>query len=758
MNHEPRKTERLGRYYLMDLLAYGGMAEIYRAKTFDNEGREYVVVIKRVLSNLATNEELINMLVHEARIATMIHHPCVVRVYEFCQVQDDYFIVMELVDGKDLKTILERTRQNETPIPISDAVYVAICTLAGLHTAHILKDSDGRALQLIHRDMSPSNILISYTGEVKICDFGIAKTNVSSIQTRIGVVRGKVKYMSPEQAMGWKLDLRTDIYSVGSVLYEMLTNSPPFVASNEVEMLKKIKEGRFVPLRQANPAAPPMLQSIVHKALSKDRMSRYQSAAEFSQALKQFLNNFAPTYTPAALAAWMEESFRSEHQDEQAAAGRYVFTPEAALEVSQDVGVNLLAEGEEDAIIPLYMMSQPVAQSSPDEVPAWLMRETTQVFEVPEGLLEGEPTEGPQRETDQFDTRDLLEGGQMTPTAVPMSSHTGETDEFSLGPTLHADSPAIPLIESSEPEIIEKSGEPTPDEDFILRLSDDDPLFDEANIVPLGQPLSPSPVPSAKPDAKVDGNVARTGETVGNPVGGASGEFEIAVTGNSESPTGETDLVAGKTESPTGETDLPAGKTDARSGEVELSSEDLSESTTPLPFDGTAEEPDMLSLDDLEEPEVAVTTGNPSNAFTQGEIVLGGDDDEPPLEDRPVTIDLDPFTSSPPRSEGSSATIDLDPFLPRSPGKPERDTSPGTNVNPAELAREPGPPRDPGPPREETGDFVIELTMTTDSASGSSYFGEISLPDDPSWGGSTNPSVKPGSIVAEDDPPEQAPR
>ncbi len=731
MNHEPRKTERLGRYYLMDLLAYGGMAEIYRAKTFDNEGREYVVVIKRVLSNLATNEELINMLVHEARIATMIHHPCVVRVYEFCQVQDDYFIVMELVDGKDLKTILERARQNERPIPIADAVYVAICTLAGLHTAHILKDGDGRALQLIHRDMSPSNILISYNGEVKICDFGIAKTNVSSIQTRIGVVRGKVKYMSPEQAMGWKLDLRTDIYSVGSVLYEMLTNSPPFVAPNEVEMLKKIKDGRFIPLRQANPSAPPMLQSIVHKALSKDRMSRYQSAAEFSQALKQFLNTFAPTYTPAALAAWMEESFRSEHQDEQAAAGRYVFTPEAARDASQDVGVNLLAEGEEDAIIPLYMMSQPVAQSNPEEVPAWLMRETTQVFEVPEGLLEGEPTEGPQRETDQFDTRDLLEGGQMTPTAVPLNSHTGETDEFSLGPTLHPDSPAIPLIESSEPEIVEKSGEPTPDEDFILRLSDDEPLFDEANFVPLGQPLSPSPVPSAE-------SGPRSVETEGNPVGGASGEFEVSVTGETGAVTGETGAVTGENEAP--------------HGEVELSAEDLSESTTPLPFDGTNEEPDMLSLDDLEEPEVAITTGNPSNAFTAGEIVLGGDDQEPPFEDRPVTIDLEPFTSAPPRSEGSSATIDLDPFMPRDTLKPERDTNPGTNVNPAELARE------PGPPREETGDFVIELTMTSDSATGSSYFGEISLPDDPSWGGSTNPSVKPGIIVAEDDPASPSPR
>jgi len=737
MNHEPRKTERLGRYYLMDLLAYGGMAEIYRAKTFDADGNEYVVVIKRVLSNLASNEELINMLVHEARIATMIHHPCVVRVYEFCQVQDDYFIVMELVDGKDLKTILERARQNEATIPIADAVYVAICTLAGLHTAHILKDGNGKPLQLIHRDMSPSNILIAYNGEVKICDFGIAKTNVSSIQTRIGVVRGKVKYMSPEQAMGWKLDLRTDIYSVGSVLYEMLTNTPPFVAPNEVEMLKKIKDGRFTPLRQANPSAPPMLQSIVHKALSKDRLSRYQSAAEFSQALKQFLNNFAPTYTPAALATWMEESFRSEHQNEQAAVGQFVFTPEAASVASQDVGVNLLADSEEDAIIPLYMLAQPTPQAGPDEAPAWLMRETTQVFEVPDGLLEGEP-ETPQRETDQFNTRDLFEAGQMTPTAVPMSSHTGETDEFSLGPTLHPDSPAIPLIESSEPEIVEKSAEPTPDEDFILSLSDDDPLFDEANIVPLGLPLSPSPSP------------VPTAATIGNPVGAVSGELELTGPAEPKEHAGEPAEIAGEPAEITGETGAVTGETGAVTGEIESpddapspNPEAISELDTPLPFEGGQdEEPDMLNLDDLEEPEL-ITSGNPANAFSQGEIVLGGGDDEPPLGDPPPASELESFRS-PPREEGSSATIDLDPFLPKAPPPlPGRDTNPGTSVSPADLA--------PPPPREETGDFLIELTITHDSSSGKSYVGEVSVPNDPSWGGATNPSVKPGSIIAEDE-------
>ena len=688
----------------MDLLAYGGMAEIYRAKTFDNQGNQYVVVIKRVLTNLASNEELINMLVHEARIATMIHHPCVVRVYEFCQLQGEYFIVMELVDGKDLKTILERARQNVAPIPIADAVYITICTLAGLHTAHILKDSDGKSLQLIHRDMSPSNILISYNGEVKICDFGIAKTNVSSIQTRIGVVRGKVKYMSPEQAMGWKLDLRTDIYSVGSVLYEMLTNQPPFLAGNEVDMLKKIKEGRFTPARQANSAVPPMLQSIVHKALSKDRLSRYQSAHEFSQALKQFLNSFAPTYTPAALASWMEESFRNEHQSEQAAAEQFVFTPESP----EDVGVNLLADSDEDAIIPLYM-AQPTGPANPSEVPNWLMRETTQVFELPDGLLEGEPAEG-HRETDQFNTRDLFDPAQLTPTAVPEGTPSVETDQFYIGPTLHgeasessdsSDSPSTPLIESSEPEIIEKSGGSS-EEDFILNLTDVDPEFDEMNIVALSSPLSPSPIPGAI--------------EAGNPVGSISGVLE------------------------------------STTGETELSSQELCEAETPLPYEGEGEDADMLNLDDLEESEAPILSGNPANVFLQGEIEVGGDDSGSG-DDRPVTVDLDPFTPGQ-RNEGSQATIDLDPFLPRKTvEKPERDTSPGTPVDPENL-RSPNDVPDgstPKPPREETGDFLIELSMSMDSSSGQSFVGEVSVPNDPSWGGTTNPSVRASVIIAPDE-------
>ncbi len=593
MTLDSRRPERLGRYFLMDLLAFGGMAEIYRAKTFDTQGNEYIVAIKRVLSNLATNEELIRMLIHEARIASMIHHPCVVRVYEFCQVQEEYFIVMELVDGKDLKTILDRVREIQGNIPISDAVYITICTLAGLHAAHILRDADGKPLQLIHRDMSPSNILVSYAGEVKICDFGIAKTNVSSIQTRTGIVRGKVKYMSPEQAMGWKLDLRTDIYSVGAVLYEMLTNTPPFMASNEVDQLKKIKEGKFTPVRQLNPNVPPMLQSIVHKALAKDRMTRYQSAHEFSQALKQFLTSYAPTYTPAALSMWMEDTFRTEHISEQQAAGQFTFTPETAV-IPQDVGVNLLASDGSDEIIPVFMM-QP--QAATPDVPNWLMRETTQVFEISEELLESDPSpEG--RQTDQFNTRELFDG---TP---PDAASTGQTDEFLLGPALKMDAAETqaPIVESAEPEIIEKSAEPQtalPEEDFIVKIKEDSGDFlSDGDIIPLGPPLSPML------------------ETPSEAAGLDAEDF------------GEAELIADDA--------LTAGTPPERDTDPRVK-------LPPLP--NTQGHVDELDIDELSEPETAPVTGNPADAFMHGEIEIRPESDEEPA---PVTIDLDPFLESRP--------------------------------------------------------------------------------------------------------------
>ncbi len=697
----------------MDLLAYGGMAEIYRAKTFDSLGNEYAVVLKRVLQNLASNEDLIRMLIDEARIASMLHHPCIVRTYEFCQVQDEYFMVMELVDGKDLKTVLEKSGEIQTLIPVADAVYITICALEGLHAAHVLKDHQGKPFQLIHRDMSPSNILISYAGDVKICDFGIAKTNRSTIQTQIGIVRGKVKYMSPEQAMGWKLDLRTDIYSLGSVLYEMLTGNPPFLAANEVDLLKKVKEGRYTPIRQTNPSVPAQLQAIVHKALSKDRMSRFQSASEFSHALKTFLNSHAPTYTPVNLSFWMENTFRNEHQNEQQMLDQFDF----AQENPADVGVNLLAESDDDSadqIIPVFM-AQPATTHRPDEVPRWLMRETTQVFEISvDGDESAEHEHG--RQTDQFDTRDLFEGA-MTPTAVPENSQGGDTGQFSIGPTLMEDHAENIIVESYEPEIVEKSAEPAPEEDFILQLTDKEEVVH-----------SPESLPDSSSDTGETPEISGTGTEAKHPVRETTAELvsffgelieedspditgpveEIPETGTGDVPSASSLEQDFALEVDTG--DIVTGETNSQEEEPKPPPEPI-----PDPLDAEAEEPaglvegsddlvDMLDLDDIEEPEPLLESGNPSSSFAGGEIVLGTDSSR----------DMD-----------EPSTMDIDPFEVRVP-----DTSPGTPVKLDDISDE-GNTGKSVP--EDTGDFLISISSFTDNAENSNMAGEIGIVVEQDW-------------------------
>src|SRR5688572_10249282 len=285
------------------------MAEIYRAKTFDNEGIAHMVAVKRVLAHLVEDDDFIQMLVDEAKIASLLRHHNVAQVYEFARAQGEYFIAMEYVDGKDVRTILERCRQKLTPIPPQHAAWIASEVAAALHAAHSLLGQNGQSLRIVHRDVSPSNVICAYTGEVKLCDFGIAKATLSRVQTKTGVIKGKVKYMSPEQAMGRKLDHRSDVYSLGSVLYEMLTKYPPFTAPNEMDLLIKVRDAKYRPIREVEPDVPPELERIVDRALMRSRTARFQTAEELSVALKAFLADFMPGYSRSYLGRYLRKMF-----------------------------------------------------------------------------------------------------------------------------------------------------------------------------------------------------------------------------------------------------------------------------------------------------------------------------------------------------------------------------------------------------------------------------------------------------------------
>jgi serine/threonine protein kinase len=334
-----RRAQQLGRYHLLDRIAFGGMAEIYRAKTFDSSGHAHLVAVKRVLAHLAEDDDFIQMLVDEAKIAGLLRHGNIARVYEFARAHGEYFIAMEHVDGKDLRTILERCRQQKRPVPPQHAAYIAAETATALHYAHTAVDQRGRPLRIVHRDVSPSNVICAYSGEVKLCDFGIAKATLSKVNTKTGVIKGKVKYMSPEQALGRKLDHRSDIFSLGSCLYEMLTRIPPFTAANEMDLLIKVRDARYRPISELVPGVPPELEAICDKCLSRSRANRYQTAEEVAGVLREFLRRYMPNYTRSHLGRYVRKKFAPEIEQELRMLEEFVLD----VREEADLGENLIA-------------------------------------------------------------------------------------------------------------------------------------------------------------------------------------------------------------------------------------------------------------------------------------------------------------------------------------------------------------------------------------------------------------------------------
>jgi serine/threonine-protein kinase len=334
------RAQQLGRYHLLDRLAFGGMAEIYRAKTFDQGGHSHLVAIKRVLGHLAEDEDFVQMLVDEAKICGTLRHPNIAHIYEFARVADDYFIAMEFVDGKDSRSILDRCRQLGRHVPPQHCAYIAAQVAEALEAAHTQRDGLGRAMRIIHRDVSPSNVLCSYQGEVKLCDFGIAKATLSRVQTKTGVIKGKVKYMSPEQAMGRKLDHRSDIFSLGAVLYELLTSAPPFQAPSEMELLFRVRDAKYRPVLEVNPQVPTTLSQIVDGALARTRSSRFQSARDMAHTLRGFLREEAPRYQRSHLARFVRDLFADDIDRELRRMEEYVLARGDATQV----GENLIAD------------------------------------------------------------------------------------------------------------------------------------------------------------------------------------------------------------------------------------------------------------------------------------------------------------------------------------------------------------------------------------------------------------------------------
>jgi serine/threonine protein kinase len=270
-------TATFGRYRVDSVLARGGMGEVFLGRIDGAHGFERPIVIKVIRNDLVQDERLAMMFVDEARIAASLHHRNIVQIVDFDRFDNGVFLVTEHVDGCDLRALLRELR---SPPPLSLAVSIIAELATGLHAAHEATGSDGQSLQLVHRDISPSNVLLGIHGEVKLSDFGVAKTRSRSYHTVSGSIKGKAPYMSPEQILGGQLDRRSDLYSVGILMFELVTRTRLFSAANNAKAMQMILADEIPAPESRRADIPPALSSIIRRALAFDRDDRYATAED----------------------------------------------------------------------------------------------------------------------------------------------------------------------------------------------------------------------------------------------------------------------------------------------------------------------------------------------------------------------------------------------------------------------------------------------------------------------------------------------
>ncbi|HRI69467.1 MAG TPA: serine/threonine-protein kinase, partial [Polyangium sp.] len=303
--------KQFGKYTLLRRLASGGMAEIFLALQRSAGGFEKLIVIKRILPSMNQDKAFIDMLLHEARVAASMSHPNIVQTFDVGQVDGTYFIAMEHIHGEDIRTIVRAMRKkNLAEFPLEHALAITIGMCAGLAYAHERRDLEGRSLNIVHRDISPQNIVVTFSGDVKIVDFGVAKSSRQTGEdTKDGQLKGKVPYMSPEQANGQPIDWRSDIFAVGVLLFELSTGKRLFKGASEYETLKLICEKDYPRPAEVRPGFHPTLDRIIMKALEKDRTTRYQSAREMQSDLEAFVREERIPVSQISLTQWMQALF-----------------------------------------------------------------------------------------------------------------------------------------------------------------------------------------------------------------------------------------------------------------------------------------------------------------------------------------------------------------------------------------------------------------------------------------------------------------
>ena len=312
------ETQQFGKYKLLQRIATGGMAELYRAKVTRDHGFEKQVAIKKILPHLSDEGNLVKAFIDEARLAALLQHENIIQIYDFGSIDGDYFIAMEYLFGKDLRKLIHKIKENRSRLDLESTLFIISRICAGLDYSHTLNDLQGNPMNIIHRDINPQNIFLTYEGQVKIIDFGIAKAASHNSTTHEGLIKGKVAYMSPEQAMGHQIDHRSDIFSTGIILYELLAGRRMFEGET-LHIFNQVREARYEPLNKLQPDLPAKLLTVVDRALAKEPDHRYQTCGEMLAELEECAFELSVRPNSRSFAEVIKNYFQEEFSVEQTA-------------------------------------------------------------------------------------------------------------------------------------------------------------------------------------------------------------------------------------------------------------------------------------------------------------------------------------------------------------------------------------------------------------------------------------------------------
>ncbi|WP_254330520.1 serine/threonine-protein kinase [Corallococcus exiguus] len=465
----PFRPQPFGRYTLLSHLATGGMGEIYLARLEGAQGFEKLCVIKKILPQFAEDQDFVDRFVGEARTLVRLGHGSIAQVLDMGVNEGEAYMALEYVDGKDLRKVAARVRDRQTPLPLTFVLYVMGRVLDALAYAHRKRDEEEKELKLVHRDISPQNILISYEGEVKVIDFGLAKSRLSAAKTNPSIILGKFLYMSPEQARHQPVDRRSDLYAVGLCLYELISGKNPFDALPPGELMSAVANPKVAPLSDVEPLTPPAVSQLVAKALAVEPGQRFQTAEDFRVRLQACLTEIDTSAGPESVSRFMRDLFSADYQSE-----RRLLT--SLREVSRDVR----ASGTYEALGPAPRPTMPAATLPPKTIRLDGPVEPLSFHPTPRSREDG----GGAR--DDGETRPGVMVDESTRPAFPVEA-LEEAARAKMRP-----SPA-----SSEPSLTVEVRQDAMDRPTILeglpaiRLPSDRVVEAEIPAPPLGEPTAP---------------------------------------------------------------------------------------------------------------------------------------------------------------------------------------------------------------------------------------------------------------------------